>query len=215
MNVPTPTRIFRITDIDNLKTILMHKGIYAPNFFPKDGSSYRCIHNPDIQNKRLVRKIPCGIGGVVHDYAAFYFGSRSPMLLQLHTGQVPGYTSEQAQIIYLTSTVQRVKIEDVKFVFSDGHGNAKFTQWFDNVSDLSKVDWDAVKAKYWRDTPDDMDRQRRKQAEFLIHKFCSWDLIENIGVFNQQAKLDVESIFSEFPENYHRPVKMRRDWYYD
>ncbi|WP_083800169.1 DarT ssDNA thymidine ADP-ribosyltransferase family protein [Desulfobacca acetoxidans] len=29
-----------------------------------------------------------------------------------------------------------------------------------------------------------MDRQRRKQAEFLIYRFCPWDLIQEIAVVN-------------------------------
>ena len=37
-------------------------------------------------------------------------------------------------------------------MFSDGHGIARFTSWFDNLGDLDKVDWEAVYAKIWRDT---------------------------------------------------------------
>jgi len=52
--------------------------------------------------------------------------------------------------------------------FSDGHGIAAFTQWFDDVTNLNQIEWDMVQADYWADTIVDMDRQRRKQAEFLV-----------------------------------------------
>jgi len=100
------------------------------------------------------------------------------MLLQLHTGRVTGYTERQDPLIYLVSTAQAVRSSGTGFVFSDGHGIARFTNWFDKLSDLDKVDWDAVYATIWKDTVDDMDRQRRKQAEFLVHQQCAWDLIQ-------------------------------------
>ncbi|MCK4390123.1 MAG: DUF4433 domain-containing protein [Desulfobacterales bacterium] len=69
--------------------------------------------------------IPCGPGGVIHDYVSFYFGYLCPMLLQLHTGRVEGYADGQDPIIYLVSTVQTVLESGSGFVFSDGHGIAR------------------------------------------------------------------------------------------
>lgn len=31
------------------------------------------------------------------------------------------------------------------------------------------VDWDLMHARRWEDTDDDLDRQRRRMAEFLVH----------------------------------------------
>ena len=38
----------------------------------------------------------------------------------------------------------------------------------EDVAQFDKVDWELVPARYWADQPDDNDRQRRKQAEFLV-----------------------------------------------
>ncbi|MBI5406295.1 MAG: DUF4433 domain-containing protein [Nitrospirae bacterium] len=154
---------------------------------------------------------PCG---VVHDYVAFYFGYLSPMLLQLKTGRVEGYDEGQESLIYLVSTVQAVRQSGVEFVFSDGHGIAAFTDWYDDLADLDKVDWDMVYQRYWTDNVNDMDRQRRKQAEFLIHKFCDWQLICEIGVINDTILHRVEAIMSAFPASLRRHVCVRREWYY-
>jgi hypothetical protein len=135
------------------------------------------------------------------------------MMLNLKTGRVPGYNEGQAPLIYFVSTCQAVADSGAKFVFTDGHGLAKFTQWFDDLADLERIDWNIVKARYWKDTPDDSDRQRRKQAEFLVHRFCDWSLIHEIAVINQNMKDRVENILSEFARKLRREVVVR-DWYF-
>jgi len=95
-----------------------------------------------------------------------------------------------------------------------GHGIAAFTNWYDDPSQLDKVDWRMVYQHYWSDKPDDMDRQRRKQAEFLVHKFCPWALIQEIAVINQSVKMQVENIMNDFAPEMRRPVIMRPAWYY-
>lgn len=193
---------------------LRRGALHAPNHTPGDGLTYRTIHNVDIQEQRKGTRIPCGPGGVIHDYVSFYFGPRSPMLFQLHTGWVVGYTEGQEPLVYLVSRAQAVQQTGTGFVFSDGHGIAVFTSWFDNLGDLDEVDWEAAYARIWRDTVDDMDRQRRKQAEFLVHQQCSWALIHEIAVVNQAIKARVEEILAGFPAGAHRPVQVRPKWYY-
>lgn len=76
----------------------------------------------------------------------------------------------QEPLIYLVSTVEAIDQAQLDFVFSDGHGITAFTQWFDDVQNLTRIDWDMVYADYWADTIADMDRQRRKQAEFSVYR---------------------------------------------
>jgi len=87
--------------IDNLAVVLQRGGLHAPLHVPVDGLTYRTIHNVDIQNERHVRNISCGPGGTIHDYVPFYLGPLSPMMLQLKTGRVAGYTEGQTPLIYL------------------------------------------------------------------------------------------------------------------
>jgi hypothetical protein len=136
------------------------------------------------------------------------------MLLNLKTGRVPGYNEGQAPLIYLTTSVQRVQDAGCQFVFSDGHGLARFTSWYDDLAQLDKVDWNLVTARYWLDLPDDNDRQRRKQAEFLVWRSLDWGLIDGIGVLNEQVKADVEAILARYPARPHPNVEIRAQWYY-
>lgn len=212
--IPDPTLIYRLTHIDNLRIYLRRGGIHAPRFTPDDGLEYRTIHYVDIQNERHIKRLRCGPGGVIHDYVPFYFGTLSPMLLCLETGRVAGYDEGQEPLIYIVSSAQKVAESGAKFVFSDGHGIATYTDWFCDLADLGKVDWNTVKLKIWRATFDDMDRQRRKQAEFLVHEFFDWSLVFGIAVINDKIKDQVEKIQAWFPTELRKKVVVRRGWYY-
>lgn len=214
MSHPAPTPIFRITHVDNLEVHLKRLGLHAPNHTPADELSYRTIHNVEIQLERRGRRIRCGPGGVIHDYVSFYFGPRSPMLYQLHTGRVKDYNEGQEPIIYLVSTAQDVEQSKAGFVFSDGHGIAAYTTWYADLADLNKIDWKAVYAARWKDDVEDMDRQRRKQAEFLVLRFCDWSLINEIGVVNDRMKAKVEGVMGRYPPALSRSVRVRSEWYY-
>lgn len=214
MAAPIPTPILRFVHIDSLAVCLKRGGCHAPNKTPADGLVYRTIHNVEVQSQRQHRPIPCGPGGVIHDYVAFYFGPLSPMMLQLKTGQVAGYTEGQEPLIYLVSTAQTIA-QGGAFVFSDGHGIARFTNWFDDLGDLDNVDWGMVNQRYWTDDPrGDNDRQRRKQAEFLAHEFVDWSLIHEVVVISPAIQEQVTGIFESFPAAMQRPVNVRREWYY-
>jgi len=214
MTIPVPTPILRLIHIDNLELCLAREGLYAPNHQPGDGLEYRTIHNLAVQASRHDWEIPCGPGGSMHDYVPFYFGPLSPMMLNLKTGRVAGYTDGQEPLIYLVSTAQKVQESGAEFVFSDGHGLAAFTEWFDDLDCLEQIDWQVVAARYWSDNPDDMDRQRKKQAEFLVHRFCPWPLIGEIVVMSRGMQERVEAVLARYPETAHRTVSVRRDWYY-
>ncbi|MHB8084411.1 MAG: type II toxin-antitoxin system toxin DNA ADP-ribosyl transferase DarT [Dehalococcoidia bacterium] len=210
--VPCPVRIFRLIDLDNLSVCLSRRGLHAPNFIPPDGLIYKPIHDIEIQDERKQRCITCGPRGTFPDYVPFYFGMRSPMLLRLHSGRVKGYDEGQDHLIYIVSTVETIFAAGLSYVFSDGHGIAAYTQWYDDLDRLNEIDWDMVDAKYWADTVDDMDRQRRKQAEFLIYQFCPWKVVHEIGVINSTVQGQVLPILAKFGVS--TPVRIHRSWYY-
>ena len=68
-------------------------------------------------------------------------------------------------------------------------------------------------ATRWNDTPEDMDRQRRKQAEFLVHRSLPWDLLTAIGVCNEAARGRVEAVLAAHQRK-TLPVTVQTEWYY-
>jgi ssDNA thymidine ADP-ribosyltransferase, DarT len=211
---PIPTPIVRLVHVDNLPVLLARGALHAPNHVPDDGHAYRTIHDVNVQTRRSNTAVPCGPRGTLHDYVAFYFGVLSVMLFQLKTGYVAGYRDGQRPLLYLVTHAQRVQHEQLSFVFSDGHGAAAFTGWFDDLAALDQVPFDIVNARYWNDTVATPDRQRQKQAEFLIHERAPWTLIEEIAVFDDAMKAQVETVLTAHGQQHYPPVQVRRDWYY-
>lgn len=176
----TPTWIFRITHLDNLRGILQRGGIYAPNTTPADGLTYKAIHHQSIQAQRAATPVPCGPGGVIHDYVPFYFAPLSPMLFVIDKGNVRDYDEGQEPIIYLVSDAQRIASSATRFVFTDGHAIMALSEFYDDLAHLDRVDWSVMKPRMWNDTDRTPDRKRRRQAGFLVHRFFPWPLVRVI-----------------------------------
>ena len=76
------------------------------------------------------------------------------------------------------------------------------------LDDLGDIDWDAVKARDWRDPM----VKENKQAEFLVENRFPWQLISRIGVMTEATRRQVAEALAG---NEHRPrVEVERDWYY-
>jgi hypothetical protein len=149
----------------------------------------------------------------VGDYVPFYFAPRSPMLYVINKGSVPGYAGGQSEVVHLVSSAEQVEAEGRDWVFTDGHADMPpLTSFYDNLGDLAKIDWGIMKSKYWHDTDDHPDRERRRQAEFLIHDSCPWELVTEIGVQNQQI---AENVLKILENVIHKPeIKIETGWYY-
>jgi ssDNA thymidine ADP-ribosyltransferase, DarT len=210
--VPIPTYIFHITCVSNLTSILSARCLYAKNKHQEMGVDYTNIAYQNIQDRRTNTQVPCGARGSLHDYVPFYFAPRSPMLYAIYRGRVNDYPHGQESIIHLVSQAQSIQQSSCRFVFTDGHGTMRLTQFFDELNDLDKIDWDVMEAKFWNNIGEDMDRSRRRQAEFLVHQFLPWNLVTHIGVINGEVKRQVEQMLQDAT---HRPtVVVRPDWYY-
>jgi hypothetical protein len=136
------------------------------------------------------------------------------MLLNLHSGRVHGYNEGQAPLIYLVSSVTRIEAAGRPYVFTDGHGLAALTRWYDDPAKLGEVDWELVGQRYWADTPQDNDRQRRKQAEFLVWKHVPWSALAGIAVMTSAMKMRVDAALAAHSVGTDTKVLVRRDWYY-
>lgn len=178
----------------------------------KQPVSYYNIAHATIQDRRGQTTVPCGPGGHLHDYVPFYFAPRSPILYAIYRGLVEGCTAGQSEIIYLVSSAERVASSGLGFVFTDGHGIMVLSDFYERLDDLDAIDWDVMRAKYWRDTDDDPDRKRRRQAEFLVYQIFPWDMVDGIAVMNKNAKNQVQEKVANAANR--PPIKLQPDWYY-
>ncbi len=114
----------------------------------------------------------------------------------------------------LVTSVGAVLDAGLPYVLTDGHPIMDFTDQFDAVEDLSRIDHELMRARYWKATEDDPDRERRRQAEFLIHERVPWELIEEIGVMDAKIKARVEQILAGCGSAHQPPVSVTDRWYY-
>ncbi len=212
MEIPVPIYIYHITHIDNLASIMQTGGLYSCNKMQQEDGEYHNIAHQNIQDYRVHKTVPCAPGGVLHDYVPFSFAPRSPMLCSLYHNNVAGHTGGQTPIIHFVTDVQKISDAGLEFVFTDGHGRMEISDFYNNLDRLDQIDWEIMKAQYWRDTDVDPDRKRRRQAEFLVKDFCSLALISEIGVINLSLRSRVQMVFENL--EYRPVVSIRTNWYY-
>lgn len=206
------TNLYHITHIDNLSPILKSGRLLANSMLGQQQISYKNIAHKNIQDRRASTHVPCAAGGNLHDYVPFYFAPRSPMLYTIHKGNVKGYTGGQSSIIHLVSEAKLVETNNLAFAFTDGHAVMAYSTFYDNLQDLGEIDWKIMQDTWWSDTAQDGDRKRRRQAEFLIHQYCPWNLIKEIGVIDKKIESNVKNILQNF--NDKTSIKVYSNWYY-
>jgi hypothetical protein len=198
--------IYHFTDIANLDGIVAARQLRAHRvaWCAVD------IGDQSIKARRSTIGVPCGPGGHVGDYVPFYFATRSPMLFSIKSGNVPDVSSEQRRIVYLISSTEAAYAAGLSCVFTDGNAAAAFTTFTDDPTLLAEVvDWPLMRERYWSNTPEDPDRRRRRGAEFLVHDATPLAIINEIGVYDQQARATVAAALGDGPA-----VRVRRDWYF-
>lgn len=212
MVVPYPTPIYHITHMDCLDSMLSNGGIFAKNECDRRGITPVNISYAGIQDQRATTPVPYGAGGTLHDYVPFYFAPRSPMLFTINKNNVPGYDEGQGPIVHIVSSAQAIESNCVGWVFTDGHAIMQVSEFFYDLKDFDKIDWDIMNSKYWRDTLTDGDRKRRRQAEFLCHHFFPWNLVQEIGVMTAAIGAWVNSVCAN--KGVPTLVNVHQNWYY-
>lgn len=193
--MPVPRYIFRMTHVSNLDFIFknglwaMNSNVQDPDFLP--------IGNLDIIDKRQDYKV--GInppGGVLGDYIPFYFAGHSPMLLNIVTGYgVPKIPQED--IVFMACDVNRIVNGPFEWCFTDGHAKKAITRFYNSLDNMSQLDWNAINSTWWKADERDMDRPRKKMAEFLIKEYIPIDYIEQIYVRNDNKQSTVLQMVSD------------------
>ncbi len=206
------TPIYHITHLRNLTSILDEGGLWCDGIADDRNLADVDIAHAHIKARRQRKKVPAGAGGCLADYVPFYFAPRSPMLYAIHTGAVAEYRGDQASVVHLVASAEMVAQRGLAYVFSDGHAVMALSDFFDDLRGLDAIDWQIMRERFWADTDEDPDRKRRRQAEFLVHRFLPWNLVTEIGVLQRGTGQEVRQLLRS---QEHRPeVRERRGWYY-
>lgn len=209
--VPTQIRIYHFTHLDNLASILQGGALLSNNLHPN--RSVNVSYN-DIQRRRQHTRIPCGPSGTLHDYVPFYFAPRSPMLFTITQGNVEGFQGDPGELVYLVGRLDTAQAAGLPYVFSDGHPIVFPSGFYADPAELGRVDWPLMKSRVWKNTENDRDRMRRRQAELLVHERFPWELLEQIVVKANPIAARVAALLRAHPERKFITIGVNRNWYY-
>ncbi len=212
---PAQPKIYHITHVDNLASIVAAGFIEADGRRVEQGGGQTSIGMTEIKRRRLYElEVSCHPGTMVGEYVPFYFCPRSIMLYILYMGNHPDLTYHGGQnpVLHLQVDVQAaINWADkhrVRWAFSDRNAGARYVDFHSSPTELDMIDWGAVNETGFRDPL----VKEGKQAEFLIHDTCPWHLVEKIGVLNEKSRSQTNGILQSVQ---HKPVvTIEKAWYY-
>lgn len=223
MTFATPLRIFHITAICNLASIVKAKALHSNAVLKRKKIAYGNIAYQGAQGKRATKLVEKPPGETIHDYVPFYFAPRSPMLFTINNGNVPDCPYRQPDIVHFVTTVETIAENELPFVFYDYNATLTIATCYSDLKDLDKIDWALFYenpcldgyCKYWnsrRDVPKYFLRQETRQAEFLVHTRVPLKLMAMVGAYNEEKAAEVRHIFED--ADLELKVQAKPAWYF-
>ena len=214
MTVPAQPKLYHITHLDNLPAILATGGLQSDAAMIAQGGPAASIGMSSIKQRRLGLPVKCHPGDHVGDYVPFYFCPRSIMLYLIYCANHPelAYRGGQGAILHLEADLHEVvqwgEQQGRRWAYTLSNAGAYYTEFRDDLGQLDDVDWAAVAARDFRDAQ----VKEGKQAEFLLHEFFPWHLVQRIGVIDATV---YGQVVRALQSAMHRPaVEVRREWYF-
>jgi ssDNA thymidine ADP-ribosyltransferase, DarT len=214
VTVPGHPRIYHITHVDNLPSILTDSGLWSDAAMIARGGPTASIGMSIIKRRRLGLPVKCYPGDHVGDFVPFYFCPRSIMLYLIHCANHPEltYHGGQEPIVHLEADLHEAVTwaQDAgrRWAFSLSNAGAAYTEFRSLLDQLGEVDWAAVAATDFRDAH----IKEGKQAEFLVRDFFPLHLVRRVGV--QSASIQSRVLRTLSGSGYRPVVEIRRDWYF-
>lgn len=185
---PAPTVVVHFTHVSHLPTIV-ERGLLSGTAAQQVGLVQTEVGNKDIKAMRRSRAVPVPPGGVVADYAPFYYAPRSPMMYVIDRGGVSTYAGGCDDLVYLVTTVERLTALPASLVFTDRNavlGIAEFSADLDRLESL--IDWPLMGSTMWNNTDAHPDRKERRMAECLVHRRVPWPVFTEIVAKTRRAR---------------------------
>lgn len=212
--VPEALRLYHITHVDNLPSILGAGGLWSDAQLIDRGGPASPIGMGTIKQRRLALPVKCYFGDTVGQYVPFYLCPRSIMLYLIYRANHPEltYRGGQEPILHLELDLRVVVAwadqQPRRWAFSLSNAGATYTEFRCRLDQLDQIDWNAVAATDFSDPV----VKEGKQAEFLVHEFVPWHLVRRIGGISmpvlREAMRHLEGA------DYRPPVEQCRLWYF-
>ncbi|WP_337921315.1 DUF4433 domain-containing protein [Vibrio cholerae] len=187
---PEKALIWRITHRQNIPWILAN-GLHAGNGAVRS-QNWMTIGNEDLINRRGHRTVPLPPQGVLNDYVPFYFTPFSPMMYNIYTGRGGVKKVSNTDIVILVSSMYRVAEIGLPFVFTDRHAYPVTTNYYNNLADLTAIDWALLQQRNFQRDPDDPEKVERYQAEALIHRHMPINALLGAVCYTQNVQQELQ-----------------------
>lgn len=214
MSHPTDLKIYHITHIDNLSSIVQSGYIYSDASMLRNSLAVHNIGMSEIKLRRLHQiEVSPYPGTKVGEYVPFYWCPRSVMLYIIYRGNNSdlAYQGGQNPILHLQSDLNKVLTyatqNKIKWAFSPTNAGAYYTRFFNTAKDLDKINWQAIKSSDFSISS----IKEKKQAEFLFYEAFPFSLVEKIGVYDQNIQTQTQALLS--PSSYPI-VQIEPGWYF-
>jgi hypothetical protein len=182
---PAQPKIYHIVHVDRLASIIADGRLWSDALAAKQQGAGTVIGMSGIKARRLALPVPCHQGTHVGEYVPFYFCSRSIIVIHCANHAELAYRGGQGPIVHLEADLHSViawaNANGRWWAFSLSNAGAFYAQFRSEVGQLGEVNWPAVAATDFRSE----DVKEGKQAEFLVHEFFPWELVERIGVISR------------------------------
>ncbi len=214
MTVPAKPRLYHITHVDNLPSIISDGGLVSDAVMVARGGPQATIGMTNIKQRRLALPVDCHPGTKVGEYVPFYFCPRSIMLYLIYRGNHAelAYRGGQEPVLHLEAdleaTVAWATAKRKRWAFSLSNAGASYTEFRSSLSQLGEIDWAAVGASDFRPAK----VKEGKQAEFLVHEKFPWSLVTGVGACSVATMNKAAAAMAR--ANHQPPVNVRREWYY-
>ena len=179
---PEKALIFRITHRNNLPWILAN-GLHCRNSNRLD-SEFVSICNADLIANRHYRAVPVSPGGSLSDYIPFYFTPLSMMSYNIKTGYRGVRQRSNEEIVILVSSLRKLERDGVRFLFTDRHAYLGDACYYNNLDDLSRIDWTILQQHDFKRDAKNPEKTDRYQAEALVHRHLPIASLLGIACYN-------------------------------
>lgn len=222
MTTPRFGLLYHFTHLDNLPAVLEVGELLADTDMEQRGTLTCEAGHPSIKERRRHKDVTCPPGGVVGDYVPFYFAARSPMMLTIKNGNVPTFTGDHRELVYLVSDVEHAVATGIACVVTDRNAASSLAAYSNDLAvlgDLASanpvtdfVDWSVMNLTYWGRTAEYPDRMERRMAEFLVHRSFPLGALIETASQNEAVRDKVQLLFEAHGRDI--PHRVRPEWYY-
>ena len=136
------------------------------------------------------------------------------MLLNIKTGYRGIRKRPQDELIYIVCRIKDIVAQCPAWCFTDGHAQNKLTEFYNDIKDLTHVDWEVVCTQFWGNDEANMDRMRRKQAEFLVKDCVPVSCVAGIIVKTADREAYVKTILSRLSIEIPIYVDSKNNYFY-